>query len=499
MRITDGVSDRIDELRRERSNFSWHRRFSYFPLFHDDLYATVHSRFSGKSSIKSMDYPNLLERYSLLTIKRLINQIRRRTLPKPVSRKYNQGFLNIDRYLFEGMTAVSEMIFSVKPQFSFENTNEWNDIQSVHSIPLFMEHKFFHLNHTLDLRVPYPLHPEILIRLPRQRIRDVTFLHSLRLILHNHSNTIVPNTSLNAPFREDKRLFIILWNHYLYEFEDQLVSIGKRFSQLRPIPYIPLVDRSHFFHKIKYGIRFSWVLPLRISLIKNPCVHYVRYGNHCVLALEGSKSFARKWMHYLIRLWQYNYHSWFQPQRISFGKSSKCCSYFLGYIPGFRSKAIQVKVRMMDSLLIARLIFEEFCPNIPISFLTRCLAREGFCDSSGYPISRSAWTTSTDDDITNRFNRVWKSFSLYYSGPFNTDGLYRVKYILQFSCAKTLACKHKSTIRTIWKKFGSKLVMRFFLIRKPGLTCSKRHFNKERFWCLDVIQTNPLIDSAQEL
>nr|YP_009825455.1 maturase K [Botrychium lunaria]QIU83270.1 maturase K [Botrychium lunaria] len=330
----------------------------------------------------------------------------------------------------EGLAVVLESTFPIKSQILSRGVSGWNGIRSIHSIPLSMENKFLYSNHVLDLGIPYSLHPEILIRLSRRWIRDAPFSHLSRLILHNYRNSIVPDISPSPRSGESNRLFILLRNHHLYEFEDQLVPIRKRFSQLRSIPHVSLADRIHLLHGTGRGVRFSRILPPRTSPIKNLCIHYARYGNHCVVAYEGTNSSASKWIHYIMKLWQYNYHSWFQPRRICLRKYSRHCFYFLGYISGFRSKTFEIGVEMIDDLPITRLILVGFCSRIPTLSLIQSLAREGFCDGSGRPISRSAWTTPTDDDTLNRFDHAWRNLYLYYSGSFDRDGLYRIRYIL---------------------------------------------------------------------
>lgn len=423
--------------------------------------------------------------------------MRRRILLGPILRNRDPDHPHKDRHLYEGMALVLEITLSSNPNLSSRSLSGWNCIRTLHSIPLFMEDKYLYSNLVLYLRIPYFLHPEIFIRLLRRRIRDAPFLHLLRSISHNLQD---PTSSNNSPLHsrvEKNILFIILWNYYIYEFEDLLVLIGKRFSQLQSIPYIPLVDRIHSYRRVKRFIRLSCILPSIAFPIRSPCIHFVRYGNIYILASEGSNYSARKWIHYLLGLCQYNHHSWFQLRRIRIIKSYRHFFYFLGYTLGSLSEMVEAKAKMMDNLPTTHITFRVFCPKIPTSLLIEYLAREGFCDGSGFPISRSAWATATDTDITNRFNRLWKNLFIYYSGSSGLDGLYRIRYILRFSCAKTLACKHKSTIRAVWKRFGSRFNLRYSLV-KPYLTRSGEYLHNKRFWYLDVSQINPLINPVRD-
>lgn len=487
----------IGGLRVGRSSFSRQRYFSYPLLFHDDPHAFARNRSSDESSPKSMDYRNRFGGYSILAVKRLISRMRRRILLRPILRNHDLDQPYTDRYLHEGVAVVLEFTLSSNPNLSSRSLSGWNCIRTLHSIPLFMEHRYLNSNLVLDLRIPYLLHTEILIRLLRRRIRDVPFLHLLGTISHNLQDPTFQNTSSLSPCVKNNRLFLVLWNYYSYEFENLLVLIGKRFSQLRSIPYIPLVDRIHYHRRVKRVIRLSCLLPSITFPIRNPCIHFVRYGNNCILAFEGSNYSARKWIHYLLRFWQCNHHSWLRTQRIRIIKSYINSIFFLGYTLGSLSEMVGIKAKTMDNLSTTHITFRVLCPKVPTSLSIRSLAREGFCNGLGFPISRSAWATSTDTDTTNRFNRLWKNLFIYYSGSSGLGGLYRIRYILRFSCAKTLACKHKSTIRAVWKRFGSRFNLRYSLVN-PYPTRSGNYLHNKRFWCLDVSQNNPLIHSVRD-
>lgn len=107
----------------------------------------------------------------------------------------------------------------------------------------------------------------------------------------------------------------------------------------------------------------------------------------------------------------------------------------------------------------------------PILSIIRLLAKEKFCNTLGHPISKLAWTTLRDDEIFNRFNQIWKNIFYYYSGSIDKKNIYQIQYILRFSCAKTLACKHKSTIRFVWKEHNSNSFAKSFFFKKQELIC----------------------------
>lgn len=131
-----------------------------------------------------------------------------------------------------------------------------------------------------------------------------------------------------------------------------------------------------------------------------------------------------------------------------------------------RSQVYIIQIQIRNYFTNIHFLKNEFCSIIPIIPLIRFLTKEKFCDILGRPLCKLSWTTLPDNEIFERFDQIIKNIFSYYSGCFNQKGLYQLQYIFRFSCAKTLACKHKSTIRTVWKKYGSNLLINSFFFKK---------------------------------
>ena len=108
----------------------------------------------------------------------------------------------------------------------------------------------------------------------------------------------------------------------------------------------------------------------------------------------------------------------------------------------------------------------------------------------------------SDFYILNRFLRICRNFSHYYSGSAKKKkSFYQIKYILQFSCIKTLARKHKSTVRTFLKKLSSEKLLEelfteedlFYLIF-PRTSLTLRRFYRGRILYLDILFRNDFIN-----
>jgi group II intron reverse transcriptase/maturase len=88
------------------------------------------------------------------------------------------------------------------------------------------------------------------------------------------------------------------------------------------------------------------------------------------------------------------------------------------------------------------------------------LLRNKFCKTPQLvPIARSAWTLLDEYEIVLKFRQVFEGLANYYRW---TDGFYalnRISYILQYSCAKTLSYRQKSSVSKIFKKYGKNMTI----------------------------------------
>ncbi|MCE7651036.1 reverse transcriptase/maturase family protein [Vibrio fluvialis] len=95
-------------------------------------------------------------------------------------------------------------------------------------------------------------------------------------------------------------------------------------------------------------------------------------------------------------------------------------------------------------------------PNMvaPVHDIVKRLANRGICHPDGKPKSSAAWSNLDDIQIVELYSSIWRGYLNYYSFVDNRSNLRRIQYILQYGCAKTLAEKHRSSVRKIFKKHG---------------------------------------------
>lgn len=95
----------------------------------------------------------------------------------------------------------------------------------------------------------------------------------------------------------------------------------------------------------------------------------------------------------------------------------------------------------------------------PCDKLVTRLSSRGFCDLEGRPLGKAAWMFLDDDQIVSMAGAVLRGLINFYSFVDNYPELRRVQYILKYSAAKTLAGKHRISVRRIFQKFGNVLAI----------------------------------------
>nr|ANB44176.1 maturase K [Hohenbergia sp. JAS-2016] len=354
-----------------------------------------------------------------------------------------------------------------------------------------------------DILIPYPIHLEILVQILQCRIQDVPSLHLLRFFLHEYHNwnsLITPKKSFS---KENKRLFLFLYNSYVSECEFVFVFLRKQSSYLRLTSSGTFLERIQFYGKIEHLIVvYRNYFQKTLWFFTDPFMHYVRYQGKAILASKGTHLLMKKWKCYLVNLWQYYFHFWSQPHRIHINQLSNYSFYFLGYLSSVLRNPLVVRNQMLENSFLIETGINKFDTIVPVIPLIGSLSKAKFCTVSGHPISKPIWTDLSDCDIIDRFGRICRNLSHYHSGSSEKRSLYRIKYILRLSCARTLARKHKSTVRSFLRRLGSVLLEEFFTEEEQVLSLifpkptpfSLHGSRRERIWYLDIIRINNLVN-----
>nr|YP_010193686.1 maturase K [Elaeocarpus decipiens]YP_010413120.1 maturase K [Elaeocarpus glabripetalus]YP_010703486.1 maturase K [Elaeocarpus duclouxii]QXO01948.1 maturase K [Elaeocarpus glabripetalus]QZQ52918.1 maturase K [Elaeocarpus decipiens]URQ17403.1 maturase K [Elaeocarpus glabripetalus]WCO86532.1 maturase K [Elaeocarpus duclouxii] len=482
--------------------------FLYPLIFREYIYALA--GLNRSILLENVGYDN---KSSLLIVKRLIPRMYQQNHLIIYTNDSNQNpFFRYNKNLYfqtisEGLVVIVEISFSLRLVSSLERSEivKFHNLRSIHSIFPFFEDKFSHFNYMSAVLIPYPIHLEILVQILRYWAKDASSLHLLRLFLHEYCNwnsLITPKKSISIFSKSNLRFFLFLYNSHVCEYESIFFFLRNQSSHLRSTSSRILFERMYFYGKIDlFSKVFANAFQAILWLLKDSFMHYVRYQGKFILVSKDTPLLMNKWKYYLVILCQCHFYAWSQPERVYINQLSKYSLNFLGYLSSVRlNLSSAVRNQMLEKSFIIDNTMKKLDTIVPIILLIGSLAKSKFCNALGHPISKPTWANSSDSDIIDRFVRICRTLSHYYSGSSKKKkSLYRIKYILQFSCVKTLARKHKSTVRAFLKRLDSELLEEFFteeeqilsLIFQRASSPSWRLY-RGRIWHLDIISIKDL-------
>nr|ADF97480.1 maturase K [Vicia dichroantha]ADF97481.1 maturase K [Vicia dichroantha] len=490
-------------LERARSR---QQHFLYPLLFRESIYGLASSHNLNRSIfVENVGYD---KKYSLLVVKRLITRMYQQNhfiISANDSNKnpfwgYNK---NLDSQIIsEGFAIVVEIPFFLQLSSSLEEAEiikSFQNLRSIHSIFPFLEDKLTYFNYVSDIRIPYPIHLEILVQILRYWVKDAPFFHLLRLFLCNWNSFLTTKKSISTFSKSNPRFFLFLYNFYVFEYESIFVFLRNKSSHLRFKSFSVFFERIFFYAKREHLVKvFAKDFSYTLTFFKDPNIHYVRYQGKCILASKNPPFLMNKWKHYFIHLWQCFFDVWSQPRMININPLSEHSFQLLGYFSNVRLNRSVVRSQMLQKTFLIEIVIKKLDLIVPIIPLIRSLAKAKFCNVLGQPISKPVWADSSDLDILDRFLRICRNLSHYYNGSSKKKSLYRIKYIIRLSCIKTLACKHKSTVRAFLKRSGSEEFLQEFFTEEEEILSlifprDSQRLHRNQIWYLDILFSNDLV------
>nr|YP_009947695.1 maturase K [Nepeta cataria]Q85XY6.1 RecName: Full=Maturase K; AltName: Full=Intron maturase [Ocimum basilicum]AAO21372.1 maturase [Ocimum basilicum]QJF59283.1 maturase K [Ocimum tenuiflorum]QOH92232.1 maturase K [Nepeta cataria] len=482
--------------------------FLYPLIFQEYIYVFAHNRALNRSILS--ENPGYDNKSSLRIVKRLITRMYQQNHFLISSNDSNQNrFWARNKNLYseiisEGFAFIVEIPFSLQLISCLERKKnkiiKSQNLRSIHSIFPFLEDNFSHLNFVLDILIPHSVHVEILIQTLRYWVKDVSSLHLLRVFLNQYCSLITSKKVSSSLSKRNQRFFFFLYNSHVCEYESIFVFLRNQSFHLRSTSSGVLLERIYFYIKIERLVNvFVKDFRANLWLVEEPCMHYIRYQGKSILASKGTSLFMNKWKFYLVTSWEWHFLVWFHPRRICINQFSRHSLEIFGYLSNVQTDPSVVRSQILENAFLINNAIRKLDTLVPIIPLIAKLAKEKFCNVLGHPSSKPIWADLSDSNIIDRFGRICRNISHYHSGSSKKKSLYRIKYILRLSCARTLARKHKSTVRVFLKRLGSELLEEFLMSEEDVLfltfqktSSALRRVYRSRIWYLDMISINDL-------
>nr|WPV76567.1 RT-like putative protein [Naviculales sp.] len=343
----------------------------------------------------------------------------------------------------------------------------------VHNALQYVEKEFRWVDWVIkgDIKNVYPtIEHNTLCDLLRHKIEDERFMNLIRKSLKCgvyinpetlYSKLGVPQGSIVSP---------ILENIYYHELDKWITEKGKElYSEkftLRHPDYKRLeyqigklnkqldqternsTQRNNLIREIKALIQQRNQTPSLLD--KGIKIRYARYADDWIIGIRGPKGLAKQIKEDVDGFLQTHLKQPIKTQIINIraGKFS-----FLGYEIFLPRNMKLVKYKKKDGPPNLRF-------QVPIDTVLKRLKEHGYIAYKKHkvrPVSKRGYTPLEDKVIVNHFKSVWTGLLNFYSGTTNWSHLQYVHYLLHMSCAMTLAHRHRSTSKKIFKKHGKRL------------------------------------------
>ena len=261
-------------------------------------------------------------------------------------------------------------------------------------------------------------------------------------------------------------------NIYLHELDKFVTKMAKDFDRPREQQ---LTDEytaiARQLRSIRYKLKtaqgeeraelVSLIKPLRRDLLKTPCtsqtdkkIHYIRYADDFIIGVKGSKEDCQE-----IKLQLSEFISRNLKMELSEEKTlithSNTYARFLSYdIRVRRNSKIKhggpthCTKRTLNNMV-------ELCVPFDDKIMKFLFEKSIIKQVNGQikPIHRSTLLHATELEVVSTYNAELRGICNYYNMASNFNGLKYFAYLMEYSCLKTLAAKHDSTIAKTIEKY----------------------------------------------
>lgn len=426
--------------------------------------------------------------------------VRRTWLPKPGKSSFRpiDTPSQEDRITQEAIRGILEAIY--EPEFTkFENENKFqctnygfrpqkSTWQAVSNIKRDCSRSTFVIEG--DIKGAYnSVHHGLLLQILKRRIKDKKFLKVINSLLksgvmdkntYKHNLLGTPQGGIVSP---------LLFNIYMFEFDkfvnSQILPKLKKSSKPLSNPkyvklkrearhYLALWNNStagekchsDYYKPFKKLQKLQFKTPSKLISSLPKQGHYYRYADDWVILASCTHQEALQ-IKLEIQSWLLeNLYLTLDPQKTVINRLDQGFSFL-----GFRIKTTPnkyVKVRKVLQILNGRPYrFLKRTTSCKIRIfpdkkrLQQKLISYNFCRNADlFPIAKPFWAQLEPYAIVLKYRQMMLGIYNYYRHSDDLGAIHFVSYILQYSCAKTIARRQKEPLQKIFKKYGKNLTIK---------------------------------------
>lgn len=439
-------------------------------------------------SNKGATTPGVLDSFSILRLNRLRDMLKNESWqPSPISfyipfEKRPLGVQGEEEIVQAAMLLVLEAIY--EPVFSTTSFG-FRPRLGTHNALKVIDQKYDPMTFAIEgeIKGMYDsANHRTLVTLLEKRIKDDRFIRLIwKMLRTGYLQTFKPLVKPDVGTPQGSIVSPILQNIYLHELdlfmENTCLKIPVKNNKMRTPVYRDIDNRMLLIKSRLYKLdknseeRARLLKELKTLKAKSlRALHYyekrnrvvyTRYADDFIIGIAGSFDHANalkeEIIHFLSTL-----SLTLSAEKTKITDLRRGFAFFLGHKILIDTSVKYAYVRPKGRpRYLKRVTGRLVSIQAPIERMVQRLAGLGFCDTKGFPIVKKIWTTQEDNQIVQNFNYTTRGIFEFYSGVQKRRFLQRIWYILRFSCALTLASKHRCSLNKVFSKHGRLLTINY--------------------------------------
>ena len=483
MKPTSEILERISKSSKEHNDGVFTRLYRY--LLREDIYMNAYRNLYANNGAATKGIDNdTVDGFSLEYIRKIINDLKNQTYePKPVRRTYipkRNGKIRPlgipsfrDKLVQEVIREILEPIY--EPVFS-DNSHGFRPNRSCHTAFSQISKDFRSTKWFIegDIKGCFEnIAHKKLLEILDYKIKDSKFINLIGKFLkagyleqwkYHNTYSGTPQGGILSP---------ILANIYLHEFDCKIHELKRNFDKpskqncttvygsitgkinrlkkkINDNPNSPY--RKEWINTVKEMQKRQRKLPYKDNTDKK--LVYIRYADDFLVGISGTKEEAKCFKQNIKEWLSENLALELSDEKTKITHSSETAR-FLGYDISVRRNQ---QLKRKANGVVQRTLNNSVELIIPLKGKVEAFLfdkRAIYVDVTGAlkPRAMHNLLHLTDLEILDTYNAQTRGICNYYSLASNFNKLNYFVYLMEYSCLKTLACRHKSSVAKIIDKY----------------------------------------------